>query len=233
MKSVAIMQPYFLPYLGYFQLIAAADVLVLLDDVHYIQRGWINRNRILLHGQPHLFTLPLLGASQNRLICDIERLPRSGWQEKFRRTLHQAYHHAPNYAAVAALLDRILACPALQLDVYLLHSLRELMAYLGLMTPLVATSRVYDNAALRGQERILDICQREDATDYLNPIGGAQLYEHAAFRQRGLSLRFLKSRMVSYDQGGLPHIPDLSIIDVLMYNSPPVVRDLLMEKDLV
>ena len=233
MSTIAIMQPYFLPYLGYFQLIAAVDKFVLLDDVNYIQRGWINRNRLLAHGAPQLFTVPLRGASQNRLICDIELLDQPVWREKLLRTLHQAYGRAPRYHAVAGMLERILHYPTTRLDAFLLNSLREVLDYLPLPTPLVATSRVYDNAALAGQQRILDICRREGATRYINPIGGRELYQHAAFAQQGVALHFLQTRQISYSQGRQTHVPWLSIVDVLMYNEVPVIQQLLMEKDLV
>lgn len=233
MSTLAIMQPYFLPYLGYFQLLAAVDKFVLLDDVNYIQRGWINRNRLLAHGAPQLFTVPLRGASQNRLICDIELLDQPAWRDKILRTLRQAYGRAPHYRAVAGMLERIMHYPTQRLDVFLLNSLREVLDYLSLATPLVASSRVYGNAALGGQERILDICRREGATRYINPIGGRELYQAAAFAQQGVSLRFLQSRQISYPQGRQAHVPWLSIVDVLMYNDLPLIQQLLMEKDLV
>ena len=233
MTTLAIMQPYFFPYLGYFQLIAAVDKFVLLDDVNYIQRGWINRNRLLMNGAPHIFTIPLRGASQNRLICDIALLEEPAWRDKLLRTLRQAYGRAPYYRVVAERLERVIGHPTLRLDDFLLNSLREIMDYLSLETELVRTSRVYDNASLIGQERILDICLKEHATRYINPIGGTALYQREAFLQQDIALHFLQSRPVSYSQGKKAPISGLSIVDVLMYNPLPVVRQFLIEKDLV
>lgn len=233
MTSVAIMQPYFLPYLGYFQLIAAVDKFVVLDDVNFIQRGWINRNRILVNGAPHLFTLPLRGASQNRLICDLELVDDDLWREKFLRSLRQAYGRAPCYRHVSGILEQMLHYPSARLDLFLVNSLQLVMRYLALDTEVVSTSRVYGNAELSGEQRIIDICRREGASDYINPAGGTSLYQRAHFEQYGIALRFLHSRPVSYAQGKKEHISGLSIIDVLMYNAPSAIHQLLQEKDLL
>lgn len=233
MTSVAIMQPYFLPYLGYFQLIAAVDKFVVLDDVNFIQRGWINRNRMLMNGAPHLFTLPLRGASQNRLICDLELVGDGVWREKLLRSLRQAYGRAPCYAQVSGMLEQMLHFPSVRLDLFLLNSLQLVMRYLALDTAVVSTSRLYGNAGLSGEQRIIDICRREGASDYINPAGGVSLYQRAHFEQHGIALHFLNSRPVAYPQGKNQHISGLSIVDVLMYNAPSAVQQLLKEKDLL
>ena len=232
-RRVAVMQPYLLPYLGYFQLMSAVDCFVLFDDVHYIQRGWINRNRILLRGEPYRFTLPLRGASQNKLICEIERVDDPQWVQQFLRTLHQAYGRAPYYASVAPLIERVLAHPALHLDEYLRQSLQVLQGHLGLRCELVVSSSCYGNAHLKGQARILDICRQESAKVYVNAIGGQSLYDAAAFAAGGMTLQFLHSLPVSYEQGAGVHVPWLSIVDVLMFNSPAEVRDLLASFELL
>lgn len=231
--KLAIMQPYFLPYIGYFQLLAAVDKFVVLDDVNYINRGWINRNRLLLNGVAHTFTVPLRGASQNRLICEIELDDAQGWREKLLRTLRQAYRRAPCYVQVSALLESIINYPSLQLDEFLLNSIREVACYLSLEVEIVASSRIYRNTHLKGQERILDICRQEQASIYINPIGGVDLYDRANFLEQGTQLYFLRSRPISYSQGKGEHVPWLSILDVLMFNEPSAVRRLLTEKDLV
>lgn len=233
MRKLAIMQPYFLPYIGYFQLLAAVDKFVVLDDVNYINRGWINRNRLLLNGVAHTFTVPLRGASQNRLICEIELDDTQGWRGKLLRTIRQAYGKAPYYAPVSALMENLINYPATRLDAFLLNSIREIVRYLSLGVEIVNTSRIYKNAHLKGQERILDICRQERADTYINPIGGMGLYDRTRFAERGLSLYFLRSRPISYSQGKGEHIPWLSIMDLLMFNEPAVTRRLLTEMDLV
>jgi hypothetical protein len=232
-KTIAIMQPYFLPYLGYFQLMAAVDKFVVFDDVNFINRGWINRNRLLLNGAAHTFTAPLRGASQNRLICEIELVDEPVWREKLLRTISQAYGNAPYYAQVFSLLESIVLYPSVRLDEFLLNSLREILRYLSLSVEIVGTSRIYKNAAFKGQERILDICRQEGAGTYVNSIGGMDLYDRHQFSEQGVRLQFLQSRPIIYAQGQGEHVPGLSILDVLMFNQPDVARQLLAERDLV
>jgi len=227
------MQPYFLPYIGYFQLLAAVNKFVVLDDVNYINRGWVNRNRLLLNGVAHTFTVPLSGASQNRLICDIELVSEDSWRDKLMRTIRQSYKQAPCYVPVSALLESLINYPATRLDEFLLNSLDELVRYLSLDVEIVSTSRLYNNAHLKGQERILNICQQEQVDVYINPIGGVDLYDRASFLKQNIQLYFLRSRPISYSQGKAEHIPWLSILDVLMFNEPSAVRQLLAEMDLV
>lgn len=233
MRSIAIMQPYFLPYIGYFQLMAAVDKFVVLDDVNYINRGWINRNRLLLNGAAHTFTVPLHGASQNRLICDLELVDDQYWRNKLMRTVYQAYGAAPCYAAVSALLENIVNCSSASLSEYLVNSLSEIVRYLSLEIDIERTSQVYENANLKGQERIQDICRHERAKVYINPIGGVDLYDRASFQEQDIRLHFLRTRPISYCQGRGEYVPWLSILDVLMFNEPPAVRKLLDEMDLV
>lgn len=233
MKRLAIMQPYFLPYIGYFQLMAAVDKFVVLDDVNYINRGWINRNHLLVNGSVHTFTVPLRGASQNRLICEIELDDAQAWREKLLRTIRHAYRKAPCYAEVSALVERLINYPSSRLDAFLLHSIREIARYLSLDVEIVDSSRIYDNAQLKGQERILDICRREQASVYINAIGGMKLYDSSRFSERLVSLRFLRPRPIMYAQGHDTHVSWLSILDVLMFNEASEVKKLLHENELV
>jgi hypothetical protein len=233
MKTIAIMQPYFLPYIGYFQLMAAVDKFVVFDDVNFINRAWVNRNRLLLNGAPHTFTVPLRGASQNKLICEIELVDEQGWREKLLRTLQQAYGKAPYYVQVSTMLENLINYPLIRLDEFLLNSLREVVRYLTLEVEIVGSSRIYKNAHLKGQERILDICRQEQADIYINPIGGTNLYDRADFSKQGLSLYFLRPRPISYPQGQAGHVEWLSIIDVLMFNKPSAIQHLLTERDLI
>jgi len=232
MKTIAIMQPYFLPYIGYFQLMAAADKFVVFDDVNYINRGWINRNRLLLNGAAHTFSVPLLGASQNKLICEIELDDNQSWREKLLRTIRQAYGKAPCYAQTYPLMESLINYPSIRLDEFLLNSLREVVRYLSLDVKIVSSSRIYNNAHLKGQDRILDICRQEQSSTYINPIGGVDLYDRDSFSKQDIQLNFLRSNQISYSQGKGEHVPWLSIMDVLMFNEPDTVRRLLTERGL-
>lgn len=233
MTSLAIMQPYFFPYLGYFQLIASVDKFVLLDDVHMIRQGWVNRNNILLQGKAHLISIPVQKASQNKLICDLELVDSAMWREKMFKTLRQAYSKAPYFSDVEPLVASVLQFPNNSLSHFVLQSITSVAEYIGLKTKFVPSSSVYLNAYLKGQERIIDICLQEHAGSYINAIGGQDLYSKKAFSDKGISLQFVKMRSVDYQQFGANFVPSLSIIDVLMFNSREQIAGLLMEKDLL
>lgn len=226
-RRLAIMQPYFFPYIGYFQLMAKVDAFVVFDDVNFINRGWINRNRINVGGAAHTITVPLRQASQNRLICDIELGADPGWRTKMLKTIEQSYARAPHFDHVFPLLEAIVLHPATNLADYLLNGLTALRDHLRLQTDIVATSRQYANSALKGQERIIDICLRERTRMYVNPIGGTELYSHDAFTEQGLDLKFLQPALTPYACGRLAYVPALSIIDVLMWNDAASVDHLL------
>ena len=204
------MQPYLFPYMGYYQLIRAVDRFVLLDDAAYINKGWINRNRILLNGQAHLFTVPLQNASQNVRIRDLEVAVDDRWRGKFFRTLKHAYGHAPGYDRCNAMIEKVF------ID-WLRVALRETTIMLGMDTCIVEQAPP-NELGLGGQNRIIDICQREGASVYFNPISGRSLYEANAFREAGVQLNFLESVDSEYHQFGAAYVSGLSIIDVLMFN---------------
>lgn len=225
--KLAVMQPYFFPYIGYWKLIRAVDRFVIFDDVNYIVRGWINRNRILINEEPRYITVPLQHASQNRRICDISLLSSPAWRSKLLKSVEQAYRKAPGYAEVFPAIENIVRHETDSLSEYLAYQLQTLSAFLGIDTRFVVSSRCYENADLFGQERILDICVREGATTYINPQGGQALYDRASFEQRGLDLKFLIPDDAEYRQFGAPFFPWLSIIDVMMFNGVAGTRMLL------
>ena len=231
--TLGVMQPYLFPYMGYFQLIAAADRFVVYDDVNYIKQGWVNRNRILVNGAPHTFTLPLSGAGSfspiNTIALDPQRY--GVWCGKFLRTVAQAYVRAPYQRPVQELLERVLHGPHERLVDVLLNGIREVMAHIGLGAELVPTSAVYGNQHLSGQARILDICAREGAGRYLNAIGGRELYGTAAFAERGVALSFLRSRLPEYRHGKHPFVPGLSILDAMMFVPPDELRGMMNAYD--
>lgn len=213
--ALAVMQPYFLPYIGYWQLMACVDKFIVLDDVAFITRGWIHRNRLLAGDGPRLFTLPVRGASQNRLICEIERADTEVWQRKFRETLRQNYCRAPHFEATMEVLEPILAHPERNLSRFIQASLRRIADHLAIATPCFAAS-ADGRDEMRGQERILDICEREGASRYVNLPGGSLLYDRGRFAQKGIELRFIKPDAVPYPQRIKKFEPWLSIVDIMM-----------------
>jgi hypothetical protein len=216
MSTIAIMQPYLFPYLGYFQLIHAVDKFIVLDDVTYIKKGWINRNRALLGGKPHYFTVPLAGASQNRRICDIT-LADEPWKPRMLKTFEHAYRRAPHSAQIFPLIQKVLAGGETTIADLTVASLKVVCEFLGVATVFVSTTRSYGNREIKGQARILDICAKERATTYINAIGGRNLYASDAFAAQGIELKFLRTLEYEYDQGCQPFQPHLSILDVLMF----------------
>jgi hypothetical protein len=231
--TIAIMQPYFLPYIGYFQLLNTVDKFVLYDDVNFINRGWINRNNMLVGGKPYLFTIPLVNASQNRLIHEVQLSDEASWRKKLTKTVQQAYLKAPYFQIVFPLFEKMIHQEAKDVSDLIHQSLLDLTGYLGIDTEIVRSSRIYDNSTHKGQDRILDICRKEGATHYINPIGGQELYNKALFEQEGIQLNFIKSILHPYSQFKNAFVPWLSILDVLMFNDITKTRELLLEFELV
>lgn len=227
------MQPYIFPYIGYFQLINAVDKFVIFDDVSFINKGWVNRNNILLNNSPYLFTLPLKKSSQNKLINEIEITEDNNWNEKFLKTLQAAYSKAPNFKEVYNLADRVVNSGLSKLSDFLRNSLVETLHFLKIETSLEDTSSVYNNKELKGQERIIDICKQEKATEYINPIGGVNLYDKRSFKENGIDISFLQTDEIKYKQFKNEFVPNLSIIDVLMFNDSTDCRKLLTNYSLV
>lgn len=226
--KLAIMQPYLFPYLGYFQLIRAVDGFVVYDDVNYIKGGWINRNYFLFNGSRQLITLPLQGASPNKLINQI----KIGGPHKILKNLRQNYGKAPFFDAVYPMLEDILTQTEQNLAHFLDYQLYCICDYLGLHPQWHISSELVKDNSLRGQEKVISICQELGATHYINVNGGKALYNQLSFAENGLVLSFIQPRAVSYRQFGAGFIPSLSIIDVLMFNGAEGTRKLLDEYDL-
>jgi len=226
------MQPYIFPYLGYWQLMKAVDVFVIFDDVNFIKKGWIHRNNILVSGQKNLFTLPLQKASQNKKINEINLSETENWQEKFLRSIFLAYKKAPMFDEVYTLIERIINHSEKNLASFLGNQLKLVNNHLGIDTKLIS-SEIYNNQDLKGQERILDICEKESAHHYVNPIGGQELYDHKSFETRNMSLSFLKTTPFEYKQFKNEFVPWLSIIDILMFNNKEAVHQALDGYELI
>lgn len=216
MKTIAIMQPYFFPYIGYWQLIHAVDRFVIYDDVNYIKGGWINRNRLLVNGEPAYITAPLQQPSPYKRICDIALQPSSAWRDKLVKMVEITYRKAPCFAEVFPVIERLIRYETDNLADYLAHQLQTLSAFMEIKAEFVATSRCYENEHLSGQARILDICKREETGTYINPQGGQTLYHAEIFHSAGIDLRFIVMRPLPYKQRGGEFVPYLSIIDALM-----------------
>ena len=230
---VSIMQPYFLPYIGYFQLIQASDTFVVYDNIKYTKKGWINRNRFLLNGADALFTLPLAQGSDS---LDVRQrfLATEFRRDKLLRQLEAAYRRAPQFGAMQPHLSAIIGHPAQNLFDYLLHALQATVQLLEIPTRIVVSSTVDIDHTLSCEDKVIALCRALGARTYLNPIGGLGLYDPLEFQAQGLDLVFLQSRSLVYPQFGHPFVPSLSILDVLMFNPLEQVRQWVrQERDLL
>lgn len=232
---LAIMQPYFFPYLGYYQMIKAVDKFVFYNDVNFIKKGWINRNRILVNKKEFTFSVPLTQISQNISInetyINIETI--ENWKVKFIQTLLYNYKKAPYFEPIYQLVNNVLNTKCTTIDQLAIESVIATSKYLGLKTAFSLSSDLYDNRDLERQARLLDICKKENAKHYINALGGQELYNKESFKEKGITLSFIKPRLVTYKQDNVEFVPWLSIIDVLMYSSIKEVNEMLDNFELV
>jgi len=225
---IAVMQPYFLPYIGYWQLIRAVDTFVVLDDVNYINRGWINRNRISVRGEPCWMTLPLVGASQNKLISEIDLLPDDGWKSRLIKKVELSYQGEASFLPTKRLFEELMECAAGNLSSFLAGSIQRICGLLGLATEIIPTSSIFPKGNLKGQHRILDICTTLGADEYLNPPGGRDLYDSGLFADSGITLMFLDAPKIELGlKSGSRSGETLSLLDTLMMNPLGDIRTVL------
>lgn len=224
------MQPYLFPYIGYFQLINIADKFVLYDDVNYIKKGWINRNNLMVNGKKMLFTVSLAHASQNKLINEIEIADTF---EKLLKTIQINYSKAEYYKQTNELINKIISYKQNNLRDFIKNSLEALTNYIGIESEMLVSSELNKNNALKGQDKILEICKLLNASSYFNLPGGMDLYDKNKFREAGIELYFVKTNHTPYKQFSKEFEPALSIIDVLMHNSIERVNELLNKYELV
>ena len=215
------MQPYFLPYIGYYQLIAAVDVFIVYDNIKYTKKGWVNRNRLLMNGVDVTFSLPLkkdsdsLGIVDRRLAADFNR-------DRLLNQFKGAYRSAPYFAPTFQLVEQVVRYGDTNLFRFLHHSIVKTCEYLGVATEIRISSDVAIDHNLKSQDKVLALCEAVGATTYVNAIGGIELYSKEAFLEKGVDLEFIQSRPFEYPQFGDAFVPWLSIIDVMMFN--PLAR---------
>lgn len=221
------MQPYFCPYIGYFQLIKLVEKFVIYDDVNYINKGWINRNNILVNGNKFLFQLPLIEASQNKKINTIEIVIDEKWKNKFLKTLDHSYKNAPYFIDVINLIEDMFDTNYKLISEINYLSIVKICEYLDIKTEILSTSSIFDNHDLKGQYRILNICKKLNSDHYINPIGGVDIYDPVIFEENGIKINFITHKDIIYKQFNNLFVPNLSIIDVMMFNKKEEINILL------
>ncbi len=212
------MQPYFFPYIGYFQLIAAVDIFIVYDNIKYTKKGWINRNRLLQNDQDVTISLPLKSDSDYLDIRD--RVLASDFKrEKLLNQIKEAYRRAPYFSETFPLVEGMVRHEEANLFLFLHHAITKACEHLGIKTDIRVSSDIAIDHDLKNQDKVLALCAAVGASTYVNAIGGTQLYSRETFRKKGVELKFIQSRPFEYAQFGNAFVPWLSIIDVMMFNS--------------
>jgi hypothetical protein len=219
-KRVAIMQPYFLPYIGYFQLIKSVDEFILYDNIQYTKKGWINRNRILVNGSDRLITLPVKKDSDYLNVVDREISDTWNTDKKsLLNLIKSSYSKAPYFRETYELLKECLAVEHTNLFEFIHQTLLKINRYVEIETPITISSTIPIDHSLKSEEKVLSLCKAVGATMYINAIGGQHLYSKDRFATHKIQLQFIKSDTIQYSQFSNNFVPWLSIVDVLMFNS--------------
>ena len=204
------------------------DKFVIYDDVNYIKRGWINRNNILINGQSKLINVRLNKVSQNKLINEIEVTHDLSYNKDSLQTIKRSYSKAPFFENIFPLVERVINQHEKNLAKYLEFSIREVCKYLSIHTEIIISSEISKSNELKGQDKIIEICKLLSADQYMNAIGGQSLYSYPDFQLCGIELKFLKTLDITYHQTSKKKfVPNLSILDVMMFNSPEQINSML------
>lgn len=230
--KVGIMQPYFLPYIGYFQLLNAVDKYVIYDNIQYTKKGWINRNRILQNGKDALITIPVEKDSDYLDIRE-RKVSETFDRGKLINQIREAYRKAPYFNDIMPLAEDIINRNEENLFLYIYNSIIKVCGYLNIKTEIVVSSTLLIDHTLKGQDKVLAICKELRATEYYNAIGGQELYSSFVFAKENVTLSFLSVNPIEYKQFGNDFIPCLSILDVMMFNSVDKIRMMLNDYKLL
>lgn len=229
--KVGIMQPYFLPYIGYFHLIKSVDKFIFYDDVNYIKGGWINRNRLIVNNSVNYITINLQNASKNKLINEINILDN---RIKLFKTVQQAYKKAPYYLDAISIFEDIVRYKTESISILNIYSTIKVCEYLNLDINYEVSSLIYpESRGLEKSERLKRICLNNSAHTYINVMSGQHLYSKEDFRNNGIELLFIQSQINEYKQFNNVFIPGLSILDVMMFNSKNSINNFLNNYKLI
>jgi len=229
--KLGIMQPYYCPYIGYWQLMNAVDEFVVYDNIKYTKRGWINRNRFLQNGNDAFFTINLKKDSDFLDIKD-RIISNTFDKKKMLHLFEVSYRKAPFFNETISLFKSILFYDETNLFKYIYHSIKKICKFLGIETKLIISSEIDINHNLKSQDKVLAICNNLGATEYINTIGGLELYSKETFNKQGIELKFIKSKPIEYTQFKNEFIPWLSVIDVMMFNSKEDIYKFLNQYEL-
>jgi hypothetical protein len=232
--KIAIMQPYFFPYIGYFQLINAVDEFVIYDEIEYSKKGWINRNRILVNGKDEYITLPLKKASDYLFVND--RYLADTWDVEKNKNLNhikESYRKASYFNDIYPMIENCFQFQNKNLFEFIFNSINVVNSYLEIKTPIIPVSTLSIDKELKAENKVIEICKTRKANKYINPIGGIKLYSKEMFLKNNIELYFLKSNDIKYKQFNNEFVPWLSIIDVMMFNSVEEIKCLFKNYTLI
>lgn len=220
---LAVMQPYIFPYIGYYQLVYSADIFISYDDVSFIKQGYINRNNILANGNPLRFTLPVIGASSNALIQNLEYSN----SKKILRTIAQAYARAPYFGDVFPIIELVFNQENRSVAHINSLSIQVVFEYLNIDKKILIASQIdYDRTKERA-DRLIELSKVHCCEQYVNSPGGRELYQKEYFQKKGVKLNFIESQIQPYAQNSDVFVPYLSMIDILMNCSKEEVIKML------
>jgi hypothetical protein len=235
--KIAIMHPYFFPYLGYFSLIKNTDKFILLDSVQFIRHGWIERNRILKSDEGWLYIgVPLKKHKHDTLIKEIEINNEINWEGKIIAQLGYYKKIAPFYYKVIKLLETTFSNKYEKIVDLNKATLKMVCDYLGISNSI----EVYSEMGLciepvtAPDEWALNICKAINGVEeYWNPEGGASIFDKRKFRLNNMTIKFLHQNLEVYNQKRGVFESGLSIIDIIMFNSPEVINEMLTKFELL
>lgn len=228
-KTVVAMQPYFFPYLGYFQLLGLADEIIILDDVQFTRKGWINRNRIADRAGNEIPLVIALESSSRETPINKMSISSTFSPKKIIDTLSHTYSKAEFYQPTMSLLQPIFDSKFESLSEWLTNSLRLTCSYLGIAEEFTFSSMIPNPDGLKGQDRILQLCKLSGASEYVNLSGGKSIYSSELFLSEDINLVFLESKLSIYQRHGKVFIPGLSIIDLMMNLEIPELQRLVSD----
>ena len=210
------MQPYFIPYIGYFHLLKSVDILVLYDDIQYTKKSWINRNYLLFGEKKEYITLPLVNDSDFLNIA--ERSVSPTWSIdsiKYIRKIQSFYNKRKNFYNGIELCKNIFNYEDTNLFNFIYYSIQKICLEMRIDTNIMISSKLGDFSVFKGKEKVIQICKVLNAKKYVNAIGGTVLYDKNYFDFHGVDLKFIKSNFAYYEQSNNNFVPGLSIIDLI------------------
>ena len=254
--KIAIMQPYFFPYIGYFQAIYAADKYLIYENLDFITEGWMNRNRILIKNQkPTYINALIANKSSNKKIYDVELFAYKTWKKKLLNSIELNYRGSKFFNEIFPVLEAVIKSEIIFLHQYNSHIIKTICIYLGIKTEIISQNNNYlpleenllsidrsdyshfpellKTKPIKKVARVLSICKAENANIFINAIGGQELYNKNEIKQYGIDLFFLETKPYIYQQFSEDFFLHLSIIDVLMHNGKEGTMQIIKNFNLI